>query len=139
MVLSAEPEVNPDVIAINGASAALYLSEIPFLNPIGAVRVGLINDQFVINPTYPQLENSDLNMIVVGTQEAIVMVEAMGRQVKEEQIVEAIDYGHQAIRQITESIKELGNRLDITKRTVEPVAFDPELARRVEGKSYLEP
>ena len=135
MVLSAEPEVNPDVIAINGASAALYLSEIPFLNPIGAVRVGLINDQFVINPTYPQLENSDLNMIVVGTQEAIVMVEAMGRQVKEEQIVEAIDYGHQAIRQITESIKELGNRLDITKRTVEPVAFDPELARRVEDKA----
>ena len=135
MVLSAEPEVNPDVIAINGASAALYLSEIPFLNPIGAVRVGLINDQFVINPTYPQLENSDLNMIVVGTQEAIVMVEAMGRQVKEEQIVEAIDCGHQAIRQITESIKELGNRLDITKRTVEPVAFDPELARRVEDKA----
>ena len=135
MVLSAEPEVNPDVIAINGASAALYLSDIPFLNPIGAVRVGLINDQFVINPTYPQLENSDLNMIVVGTQEAIVMVEAMARQVKEEQIVEAIDYGHQAIRQITDSIKELGNRLDITKRTVEPAAFDPELARLVEEQA----
>jgi polyribonucleotide nucleotidyltransferase len=67
MVVSAEPEVNPDVLAINGASAALYLSDIPFLNPIGAVRVGLINDQFVINPTYPQLEDSDLNMIVVGT------------------------------------------------------------------------
>ena len=135
MVLSAEPEVNPDVIAINGASAALYLSDIPFLNPIGAVRVGLINDQFVINPTYPQLENSDLNMIVVGTQEAIVMVEAMARQVQEEQIVEAIDYGHQAVRRITDSIKELGTRLDITKRTVEPVTFDPELARRVEDKA----
>ena len=135
MVLSAEPEVNPDVIAINGASAALYLSDIPFLNPIGAVRVGLINDQFVINPTYPQLENSNLNMIVVGTQEAIVMVEAMARQVKEEQIVEAIDYGHQAVRRITESIKELGNRLNITKRPVEPPTFDPELARRVEDKA----
>ena len=135
MVLSAEPEVNPDVIAINGASAALYLSDIPFLNPIGAVRVGLINDQFVINPTYPQLENSDLNMIVVGTQEAIVMVEAMARQVQEEQIVEAIDYGHQAVRRITDSIKELGSRLDITKRPVEPVTFDPELARRVEDKA----
>ena len=135
MVLSAEPEVNPDVIAINGASAALYLSDIPFLNPIGAVRVGLINDQFVINPTYPQLENSDLNMIVVGTQEAIVMVEAMARQVKEEQIVEAIDYGHQAVRRITDSIKELGNRLNITKRPVEPPTFDPELARRVEDKA----
>ena len=135
MVLSAEPEVNPDVIAINGASAALYLSDIPFLNPIGAVRVGLINDQFVINPTYPQLETSDLNMIVVGTQEAIVMVEAMARQVKEDQIVEAIEFGHQAVRQITDSIKELGSRLNITKRTVEPVTFDPELARRVEDKA----
>jgi polyribonucleotide nucleotidyltransferase len=97
--------------------------------------VGLINDQFVINPTYPQLEDSDLNMIVVGTQEAIVMVEAMGRQVKEEKIVEAIEYGHQTIRQITDSIKELGNRLDITKRTVEPVTFDSELARGVEEKA----
>ena len=135
MVLSAEPEVNPDVIAINGASAALYLSDIPFLNPIGAVRVGLINDQFVINPTYPQLETSDLNMIVVGTQEAIVMVEAMARQVKEDQIVEAIEFGHQAVRQITDSIKELGSRLNITKRTVEPVTFDPELERRVEDKA----
>ncbi len=135
MVLSAEPEVNPDVIAINGASAALYLSDIPFLNPIGAVRVGLINDQFVINPTYPQLETSDLNMIVVGTQEAIVMVEAMARQVKEDQIVEAIEFGHQAVRRITDSIKELGSRLNITKRTVEPVTFDPELARRVEDKA----
>jgi polyribonucleotide nucleotidyltransferase len=135
MVLSAEPEVNPDVLAINGASAALYLSDIPFLNPIGAVRVGLVNDQFVINPTYPQLEDSDLNMIVVGTQEAIVMVEAMGRQVKEEKIVEALDYAHQTIRQITDSIKELGDRLNITKRTVEPVAFDPELARLVEEKA----
>jgi len=135
MVVSAEPEVNPDVIAINGASAALYLSDIPFLNPIGAVRVGLVNDQFVINPTYTQLENSDLNMIVVGTQEAIVMVEATGRQVKEEKIVEALDYAHQTIRQITDSIKELGNRLNITKRTVEPVAFDPELARLVEEKA----
>jgi len=135
MVLSAEPEVNPDVIAINGASAALYLSDIPFLNPIGAVRVGLINDQFVINPTYPQLENSDINMIVVGTQEAIVMVEAMARQVKEEQIVEAIDCGHQAVRRITDSIKELGSRLNITKRTVEAVTFDPELARQVEDKA----
>lgn len=135
MVLSAEPEVNPDVIAINGASAALYLSDIPFLNPIGAVRVGRIDGQFVTNPTYPQLENSDLNMIVVGTQEAIVMVEAMGREVKEDQIVEAIEYGHQAVRRITDSIKELGSRLNITKRTVEPVTFDPELARRVEDKA----
>lgn len=135
MVLSAEPEVNPDILAINGASAALYLSDIPFANPIGAVRVGLINGQFAINPTFPQLENSDLNMVVAGTQEAIVMVEAMGRQVKEEKIVEALDYAHQAIRQIIDAIKELGGRLDITKRTVDPVTFDSELERLVEEKA----
>ncbi|MCZ6878634.1 MAG: polyribonucleotide nucleotidyltransferase [Acidobacteria bacterium] len=132
MVLSAEPEFNPDVLAINGASAALYLSDIPFHNPIGAVRVGLVDNQFLLNPTYPQLETSALNMIVAGTEEAIVMVEATGRQVKEEKVVEALDFAHQAIRQIIDKIKELATRLDIKKRTFEPVTFDPELERLVE-------
>ena len=78
-VLSAEAEVNPDVLALNGASAALHVSDIPFHHPIGAVRVGLVEGQFVLNPTFPQLENSDLSMVVAGTDEAIVMVEASPR------------------------------------------------------------
>ncbi|MDA2934528.1 polyribonucleotide nucleotidyltransferase [Acidobacteria bacterium AH-259-D05] len=135
LVLSAEPEVNPDVIALNGASAALYLSDIPFHQPIGAVRVGLINGEFVLNPTYSQLETSALNMIVAGTEEAIVMVEAGAREVEEEMVVEAIDYSHQAIRQIIFKIKELGERLDIQKRTVEPLTWDAELERQVEEKA----
>ena len=99
-VLSADPEINPDIIAINGASAALYLSEIPFHDPIGAVRVGLMDGEFVLNPTYSQLEESQLNMIVVGTHEAIVMVEAGAQEVVEEKIVEALEFGHRAIQEI---------------------------------------
>ncbi|MDA2937800.1 polyribonucleotide nucleotidyltransferase [Acidobacteria bacterium AH-259-A15] len=135
MVLSAEPEMNPDVIAINGASAALYLSDIPFHHPIGAVRVGLIDEEFILNPAFPQSGPSTLNMVVVGTEEAIVMVEASGREVEEEKIVEALEFGHEAIRQIINKIKELAERLNITKRTVEVRSFDPEVERLVEEKA----
>ena len=76
MVLSAESEVNPDILALNGASAAAFVSDIPFDNPFGAVRVGLVEGRFVLNPTFPQLEESSLNMVVVATEDAIVMVEA---------------------------------------------------------------
>jgi len=131
MVLSAEPEVNPDVIAINGTSAALFLSNIPFNDPIGAVRVGLVDGQFIINPSYPQLETSALDMMVVATQEAIVMVEAGAQEVEEEKIVEALEYAHTAIHGIIGKIRELSDRLQIEKRTVEPVTFDPELERTV--------
>ncbi|MDA2930428.1 polyribonucleotide nucleotidyltransferase [Acidobacteria bacterium AH-259-O06] len=134
MVLSAEPEMNPDVIAINGASAALYLSDIPFHHPIGAVRVGLIDEEFILNPAFPQSDPSTLNMVVVGTEEAIVMVEASGREVEEEKIVEALEFGHEAIRQIINKIKELAERLNITKRTVDALSFDPEVERLVEEK-----
>lgn len=135
MVLSAEPEMNPDVVAINGASAALYLSDIPFHHPIGAVRVGLIDDEFILNPAFPQLDASALNMVVAGTEEAIVMVEASGREVEEEKIVEALEFGHEAIRQIINKIKELAERLNITKRTVDALSFDPEVERLVKEKA----
>ena len=134
MVLSAEPEINPDVLAISGASAALYVSDIPFTNPIGAVRVGLIGSGFVLNPTFPQLETSDLNMVITGTEEAIVMVEASAREVEEDKIVKALEFGHEAICRIIEQIKELSRRLNITKRTVEPVSFDPEIEQAVKDR-----
>lgn len=130
-VLSAEPEVNPDILGINGASAALYVSQIPFDHPIGAVRVGLTDNQLVLNPTLPQLEDSDLNMVVAGTEEAIVMVEASAYEVTEEQIVEALGFAHQAIQQIINKIKELGSRLNIEKRSVEPVAINSELQKQL--------
>ena len=135
-VLSADPEINPDIIAINGASAALYLSEIPFHDPIGAVRVGLIDNEFVLNPTYSQLEESQLNMIVVGTHEAIVMVEAGAQEVVEEKIVEALEFGHRAIQEIIGKIQELSQRLTIEKRTVDPLVYESDVENLVrEGAS----
>ena len=135
MVLSAEAEMNPDVIAINGASAALYVSAIPFHHPIGAVRVGLLEGKFVLNPTFAELDESTLNMVVVGTEEAIVMVEAGAREVEEECIVEALEFGHEAIRQIIAKIKELGERCNIKKRTFEAPGLDPEAVRLVDEKA----
>ncbi len=107
LVLSADGENDPDVMALNGASAALTISEIPFPNPIGAVRVGLIDGELVINPTNAQRDLSEIDLIVAGTEEAIVMVEAGARQVSEAQMLDALDAGHAAIRELVKLQKEL--------------------------------
>src|SRR5437588_10986259 len=86
LVLSADTENDPDVAAINGASCALALSDIPFQGPIGAVRVGLVNGGFVVNPTYSEMRDSLLNIMVVGTAEGIVMIESGAKEVKEETV-----------------------------------------------------
>src|SRR5205814_5053418 len=86
LVLSADTENDPDVLAINAASAALTLSDIPFHGPVGAVRIGLVNDQMVVNPTYEEMRDSLLNIMVVGTAEGIVMVESGAKEVSEEQV-----------------------------------------------------
>src|SRR5213078_2523503 len=99
-VLSADTENDPDVAGINGASAALTISDIPFLGPIGAVRVGLVNGQFIINPTYSEMRDSLLNIMVVGTAEGIVMIESGAKEVKEETVVDAIEFAHTEIKKI---------------------------------------
>ena len=91
---------NPDVLAINAASAALTLSEIPFHGPVGAVRVGLVNDQMIVNPTYEEMHASLLNIMVVGTAEGIVMVESGAKEVSEEQVLNAIEFAHEQIKKI---------------------------------------
>ncbi|HLJ66037.1 MAG TPA: polyribonucleotide nucleotidyltransferase [Chloroflexota bacterium] len=95
--LSFDQENDPDILAINGASAALTISDIPFDGPVGAVRVGYIDGQVVINPTVAQLENSKLDLVMAATRDAIVMVEAGANEVPEDVILEALDAGHQAI------------------------------------------
>ena len=134
MVLSADPETNPDILAINGASAALYVSDIPFHTPIGAVRIGQIDGAFVPNPTNSQLEESPLNLVVAGTEEAIVMVESTAREVAEATLLEALQFGHKVIRQIVAQIKEMHDRMAIPKREVEVVPTDTEVERMVEEK-----
>ncbi len=130
-VLSAEPDVNPDILALNGASAALYASDIPFHNPIGAVRVGLVEGRFVLNPSADEMEKSDLDLVVAGTEEAIVMVEAGAKEVSEEQMLEALGLAHSAIREIVEKIKELGSLVGKEKRPVPTPEVDPEVERIV--------
>jgi len=135
LVLSADTENDPDVAAINGASFALAVSDIPFLGPIGAVRVGLLEGRFVINPTYQEMRDSLLNIMVVGTAEGIVMIESGARQVKEETVVDAIEFGHAEIKKICAAISDVAKQLGKPKRAVAPVEFDQayydELKRKV--------
>src|SRR5207249_2110212 len=115
-VLSADPENNPDVLAITGASTALYLSPIPFYNPIAAVRVGLIDEQFVVNPTFAQLKTSRLNLIVVGSRDAIVMVEAGAKEVTEERMVEALQFAHVHIKELVRMQEDMFQQRRPVKR-----------------------
>ena len=123
-VLSADTDNDPDVCGINGASAALHVSDIPFLGPIGAVRVGLVNGQFVVNPTYDEMRESLLNIMVVGTADGIVMIESGAKEVKEETVVDAIEFGHTEIKKICAAIDDLRNKAGKPKRKVEPPQFD---------------
>jgi polyribonucleotide nucleotidyltransferase len=123
-VLSADTENDPDVAAINGASAALTLSDIPFAGPVGAVRVGLVNDQFVINPTYAEQRESKLNIMVVGTAEGIVMIEAGAGEVEEDRVVDAIEFAHAEIKKICATISEFAKSAGKPKRTFEPPVID---------------
>jgi polyribonucleotide nucleotidyltransferase len=137
-VLSADTENDPDVAAINGASAALTISDIPFQGPIGAVRVGLINGQFVANPTYTEQRDGLLNIMVVGSADAIVMIEAGAREVKEETVVDAIEFAHGEIKKICAAISGLRDKVGKPKRKVEPPQFDQvyydELKSRAESR-----
>src|ERR1700722_6584036 len=123
-VLSADSDNDPDVSGINAASAALTLSDIPFLGPIGAVRIGLVNGQFIVNPTYTEMRESLRNIMVVGTSEAIVMIESGAKEVKEDTVIDAIEFGHTEIKKICAAIKELRAKVGKPKRKVEPPVFD---------------
>ena len=123
-VLSADTENDPDVVGINAASAALTLSDIPFLGPIGAVRVGLVDGKFVANPTYPEMRDGLLNIMVVGTKDGIVMIESGAKEVKEETVVDAIEFAHTEIKKICAAIEELRAKVGKPKRQVTPPEFD---------------
>src|SRR3982751_2773805 len=133
-VISADPDNNPDVVAITGASCALYLSDIPFTNPIAGVRIGLIEGRYIINPTYDEVRESRLNLIVAGTEEAIVMVEAGASEVSEEIMLEALMLAHKEINRLCRWQKELYKALDIQKREVEAPQLDESMVAAIEGK-----
>ncbi|HJS98673.1 MAG TPA: polyribonucleotide nucleotidyltransferase [Terriglobales bacterium] len=133
-VLSADTENDPDVLAINGASCALTLSDIPFQGPVGAVRVGLVNGQFVINPNYEDMRNGLLRLMVVGTSEGIVMIEAGASQVQEQTIVDAIEFGHNEIKKICAAINQLRERVGRPKRAFTEPEIDQNYLKQLRSK-----
>jgi polyribonucleotide nucleotidyltransferase len=133
-VLSADSENDPDVLGINAASAALTLSDIPFLGPIGAVRVGLVDGRLIVNPTYTEMRESLLNIMVVGTSEAIVMIESGAKEVKEETVVDAIEFAHTEIKKICAVISDLRAKVGKPKRPVVAPEFDEAYYKELEKK-----
>src|SRR5277367_3702432 len=105
MVLSADAENDPDVIGVTASSAALYISKIPFTNPIACVRVGLIDGKLVVNPTVAEQKTSLLNIIIAGSSDAIVMVESGAMEVSEEAVADALEFGHTEVKRIVAAIK----------------------------------
>ncbi|HEV7701468.1 MAG TPA: polyribonucleotide nucleotidyltransferase [Pyrinomonadaceae bacterium] len=131
-VVSSDGENDPDVVAITGASCALYLSDIPFHNPIGGVRVGLIEGKYLINPTFDERRESELNLVVAGTEEAICMVECEALEVDEKIMVEALMLAHREIKRLCQWQKELGKALNIEKREFHISELDKGIVADVE-------
>ncbi|MBV8515200.1 MAG: polyribonucleotide nucleotidyltransferase [Acidobacteria bacterium] len=124
MVLSADSANDPDVIAVTSASAAAFCSDLPFETPIAAVRVGLVNGQLVVNPTVAEQKTSLINIVIAASEEGIVMVESGALEVSEDTVVDALEFGHAAIKKIIAAIRDLHDQISPTKVKVEPLPFD---------------
>jgi polyribonucleotide nucleotidyltransferase len=136
LLISADTENDSDVLAITGASAALALSSIPFEKTVAGVRVGLIDGAYVINPTYPERKTSKIDLVVAGSADAIMMVEAGAREATEEEMLGALDAAHQAIRQIVATIDDLKKAVGREKKSVPAKGVAPDFQREVEEKAY---
>jgi polyribonucleotide nucleotidyltransferase len=133
-VYSADKENDPDAIAINAASCAIALSDVPFEGPIGAVRVGLVDGEFVVNPTYSERAKSLLNIMVAGTKDGIVMVESGAKEVSEDKVVDAIEFGHGQVKLICAAIMELVGIAGKPKRATKSVENDTEYAASIKSQ-----
>src|SRR6266478_180207 len=137
LVLSADHENDTDVLAITGASAALALSEIPFEKTIAGVRIGLVDGQYLVNPTFQQRKESKLDLIVAGSADGIVMVEAGAKEVSEAQVVQALETAHAAIKQIVATIDDLAREAGKPKVQVAKKEIGHDFCREVEEKIYV--
>jgi polyribonucleotide nucleotidyltransferase len=133
MSLSADTENPLDTLGINAASASLMISDIPWAGPVGAVRIGYVNDELVVNPTFSELEESKLDLIVAGTKEAIAMVECGADEVSEQVMVEALDLAHKSIQPIIELQEQMAREIGKEKREVESVAPEKSLIDQVKS------
>jgi len=132
-VVSHDQENDPDVLSIVGASAALALSDIPFTEIVGAVRVGRINGEFIVNPTKTDLEQSDINLVVVGTKDALVMAEGGANEVDEEAMVAALEFGHQMLKETIEIQRQLVDRCGKFKKAAPQIVVDEGIVSQVEA------
>ncbi|PTQ98791.1 polyribonucleotide nucleotidyltransferase [Nitrosomonas nitrosa] len=131
MVLSSESEIDADIPAMIGTSAALVLSGIPFDGPIGAARVGYINGEYVLNPTTTELKETQLNLVVAGTQQAVLMVESEANELPEEVMLGAIMYGHEQMQKVIDAINEFADEAGVTAWDWKPVEKDPTLIEKI--------
>ncbi|MBS1815864.1 MAG: polyribonucleotide nucleotidyltransferase [Acidobacteria bacterium] len=135
-VYSADKENDPDAVAINAASCAIALSDLPFNGPIGAVRIGIVDDQFIVNPTHSEREKSTLNIMVAGTASGITMVESGAKEIDENKVVEAIEFAHEQIKLICAKINELAAIAGKPKREVKPVEKDEAYFAELKSKIF---
>ena len=132
LVLSADLANDPDIMAVTGASTALHLSDIPFNTPVAAVRVGLVNGEYLINPTYQQLDESRLDLVVVGSATEVVMVEAGASEVSEKEVLEAIWFGQTHCRALVALQDEMRAAIGKPKRAPKPKVLDEAQYREIE-------
>ena len=136
ILLSADGQNDPDILAINGASAALSVSDIPFAGPIGAVRVGRVNGQFVANPTHDERAQSDLDLVYVGTENDVIMIEGSAKEMPEAEFTKALEFAHGYAREMIQAQKDLASRVGKPKRDVQLLQVNQEMvdiAREVAG------
>ncbi len=135
IVLSSDGQNDSDIPAMIGASTALAISDIPFAGPVGAVRVGLVDDKFIVNPTFEELEKSELNLVAVGLKDRIVMLEAGSSEIQGEKMLEAIEFSQKHINEAIEIQEELQKKAGKKKAEVELVVISDTLYEKVRGLS----
>ena len=133
--MSMDEEVPPDVLAVTGASVAVLLAEIPFYGPMAAVRVGLVGDDFILNPSFKEVEQGDLDLVVAGTPDGVIMVEAGANQLPEQDIIEAIDFGYEAVQELIAAQRELIKDLGIEIAVAEPPVVDENLVNFISDRA----
>ncbi|MBV9387729.1 MAG: polyribonucleotide nucleotidyltransferase [Chroococcidiopsidaceae cyanobacterium CP_BM_ER_R8_30] len=133
--LSMDELVPPDVLAVTGASIATMIAKIPFLGPMAAVRVGLVGDDFIINPTYSEIEAGDLDLVVAGSPEGVIMIEAGANQLPEQDIIEAIDFGYEAVRDLIQAQKELMAEMGVELVLEAPPESEPLLSNFIRNRA----
>ncbi|MBD2169552.1 polyribonucleotide nucleotidyltransferase [Calothrix sp. FACHB-156] len=138
LTLSMDEQVPPDVLAVTGASIATLIAQIPFNGPMAAVRVGLVGDDFVINPTYAEIEAGDLDLIVAGSPDGVIMVEAGANQLPERDIIEAIDFGYEAVRDLIKAQQDLVAELGLQIVQATPPEVDQTLDKFISDRASEE-